>query len=375
MDDVIVIGGGIVGASAAYRLAHQGISVTVIDQAAQGQATAAGAGIISPGTSTRPLPAFYPLAFRSVAYYEELLAQLAEDGETHTGYETVGLLHIATSEEEAAQLPSLIRLFEERREAGVKNIGEVKLLAASEARILFPALGPLHGAISTSGAARMDGRLMRDALHRAAERHGARFVTGTAELLLNNDNTIEIKANGQQFSPGAIVIAGGAWSGALAEALRLKLPVYPQRGQILHLALPDTETSHWPIIVGFHSHYMLTFPANRVIVGATREDGPGYDPRLTVSGVHEVLGEAQRVAPGLANATIEEMRVGLRPASPDGLPILGRAPGYERVFVATGHGPSGLQLGPYSGALVADLLLGQPAPLDLTPFAPERFQD
>ncbi len=374
MDDVIVIGGGIVGASAAYRLARRGVSVTVIDQAAPGQATAAGAGIISPGTSTRPLPAFYPLAFRAVVYYEELLAQLAEDGEINTGYEVVGLLHIAISEAEAAQLPGLVRLFEQRREAGVKNIGEIKLLTASEARTLFPALGTLHGAISTSGGARMDGRLLRDALHRAAQRHGARFVTGTAELHLNNDNTFGVKANGQQFSPGAVIIAGGAWSGALAESLHLKLPVYPQRGQILHLALLDADTSRWPIIVGFHSHYMLTFPTNRVVVGATREDGPGFDPRLTVSGVQEVLGEALRVAPGLANATIHEMRVGLRPASPDGLPILGRASGFGRVFVATGHGPSGLQLGPYSGALVADLLLGQPAPLDLAPFAPERFQ-
>ncbi|HEU5199584.1 MAG TPA: FAD-dependent oxidoreductase, partial [Ktedonobacterales bacterium] len=111
-----------------------------------------------------------------------------------------------------------------------------------------------------------------------------------------------------------------------------------------------------------------------VVAGATREDGPGFDVRLTVAGVHEVLSEALRVAPGLAGATIQETRIGLRPASPDGLPLLGHVPGLERVFLATGHGPSGLQLGPYSGALVADLLLGQPAHVDLTPFAPERFQ-
>jgi D-amino-acid dehydrogenase len=375
MVDVVVIGGGIVGASAAYRLARQGVAVTLIDQAAQGQATAAGAGIISPGTSTRPLPAFYPLAFQSVAYYEELLANLAEDGETRTGYEIVGLLHIATSEEQAAQLPGLLHLFEQRRDAGVKNIGKVELLQADEARRRFPPLGALHGAISTSEGARMDGRLMRDALQHAAQRHGARFLTGTAELLLKDGKISAVQASGQQLAPDAIIIAGGAWSGALAEALHLKLPVYPQRGQILHLALPDAEAGRWPIIVGFHSHYLLTFPPNRVVVGATREDGPGFDPRLTAGGVQEVLSEALRVAPGLANASLHEMRVGLRPASPDGLPILGRAPGYERVFIATGHGPSGLQLGPYSGALVADLLLGKPTPLDLTPFAPERFRN
>ncbi len=309
-----------------------------------------------------------------MAYYEELLAQLAEDGQTRTGYETVGLLHIATSEEEAAQLPDLASLFEQRREAGVKNIGEVRLLNSDEALKLFPPLGAIYGAIHTAGGARMDGHLLLNALQNAAYKYGARLIIGKAELLLQDNHTIQVNIGHQQLTPDAIIIAGGAWSGALAEALHLKLPVYPQRGQILHLTLPDTDTSRWPIVVGFHSHYLLTFPYNRVVAGATREDNSGFDARLTASGVREVLGEALRVAPGLANATLQETRVGLRPASPDGLPILGRAPGFERVFLATGHGPSGLQLGPYSGALVADLLLGKPVPLDLAPYAPERFQ-
>jgi D-amino-acid dehydrogenase len=95
--------------------------------------------------------------------------------------------------------------------------------------------------------------------------------------------------------------------------------------------------------------------------------------RMTAGGIHETLSEALRVAPGLAGATLMEVRIGLRPASPDGLPLLGRVPGYANVLVATGHGPSGLQLGPYSGAVVAGLALGEPAPLDLAPFAVARF--
>jgi D-amino-acid dehydrogenase len=100
---------------------------------------------------------------------------------------------------------------------------------------------------------------------------------------------------------------------------------------------------------------------------------------MTAGGVREALDEALRVAPGLADATLQEVRIGLRPASPDGLPLLGRIPGSARLYVATGHGASGLQLGPYSGALVADLALGQSSAtdlgvgLDLTPFAPGRF--
>jgi D-amino-acid dehydrogenase len=374
VDDVLVIGGGIVGASAAYHLARKGVRVTLIDRADPGQATAAGAGIISPGTSFKPPAAFFALAFPAVAYYEELLTHLAEDDETQTGYETVSLLHIATNDAEAERLPDLLHLFQERQAAGVKNLGEVRLITRREAQQLFPALGPVSGAISTSGAARVDGRLLRDALHRAAQRHGAQIITGSAALERTGDGSIQVTVNNQVVSSGAVLIAGGAWSSEFATALHLSIPVYPQRGQILHLALPDVDTSRWPVVVGFHSHYLLTFPHNRVVAGATREDGPGYDVRLTVAGVHEVLSEALRVAPGLAGATIQETRIGLRPASADGLPLLGRVPGLEHAFLATGHGPSGLQLGPYSGALVADLLLGQSVELDLAPFAPGRFQ-
>ena len=134
----------------------------------------------------------------------------------------------------------------------------------------------------------------------------------------------------------------------------------------MHLTLPNTDTSRWPIVVGFHSHYLLTFPTNRVVAGATRESESGYNVRMTAGGVYEALGEALRVAPGLADATIDEVRIGLRPASPDGLPSKGKLPAYENVFLATGHGPSGLQLGPYSGAVVAALALGENAPIDLS---------
>jgi D-amino-acid dehydrogenase len=194
---------------------------------------------------------------------------------------------------------------------------------------------------------------------------------------------VELTVNGETLTAGAAILAGGAWSGALAETLGVgvgvRLPVFPQRGQILHLQLPGRETAHWPIVVGFHSHYILTFPRDRVVAGATRESNSGFDARMTAGGVREALDEALRVAPGLADATLQEVRVGLRPASPDGLPLLGRIPGCERLYVATGHGASGLQLGPYSGALVADLALGQSsapdlgADVDLAPFAPERF--
>lgn len=375
MSDVVVIGGGVVGAGAAYRLARDGVSVTLVDRADDGQATAAGAGIISPGTSYKPPAAFFPLAFKSVDYYETLLAELAEDGVPDTGYEVTGLLHVAVSDQEAARLPELFALFSDRLAAGVRNIGEVRLISGEEAQQLFPALGPVVRAIYTSGAARLDGRRLRDALVAGAASHGARVVRGSASLRMEHGRAEAVEVNGERIASGAVVLAGGAWSPELVTALPVRLSVYPQRGQIAHLELPQAHTSSWPVVVGFHSHYMLAFPENRVVAGATREDASGFDYRLTAGGVHETLSEALRIAPGLASATVREIRIGLRPASPDGLPILGKLPEIENVYAATGHGASGLQLGPYSGALVAALIQRRRVDLDVTPYLPDRFQN
>lgn len=367
-DDVIVIGGGIVGAGAAYRLACAGLRVTLVDRADAGQASAAGAGILAPGTSGGEPDAWYTLALRSVAYYEELLARLAEDGETETSYAVCGLLYVAASEAEAARLPELARLFQQR------HLGTVSQVSGAEARKLFPPLGDLPGALHLAGAARVDGRRLRDALLRAAKQHGAAVRSGSAELVMEGDRAAAVLVDGQRLAAGAVLIAGGAWSSGLADALDVLLPVFPQRGQILHLEMPDFETDRWPIIEGFHSHYLLAFPPHRIVAGATREDDAAFDYRQTAGGVHEALSEALRLAPGLAPATLREVRIGFRPASPDGLPLLGRLPGIGNVYVATGNGHSGLQMGPYCGAAVADLLRGEPVDIDLAPFDPERFQ-
>jgi D-amino-acid dehydrogenase len=370
--DVVVVGGGLVGVSAAYRLARHGAQVLLVDGRHDGQATAAGAGIISPGGRFDDGGAIMPLLKQATNHYPELLASLADDGEPRTGYEVVGALHVATSADEAARLPAVAQRARERRAAGFGHVGDVEEIDATAARALFPPLGPVLAAVHLSGAARVDGRLLRDALGRAARRHGAKVLDGAAELRLDGDRVTGVEVAGETVHAGAVVVAAGAWSGTLAGQLGLAIPVYPQRGQIAHLLVPDAVTGRWPIVVGFHSHYLLTFPERRVVAGATREDGAGYDCRLTAAGAHEVLGEALRVAPGLAGATVREIRVGLRPASQDRLPVLGPAPGFGNVLFATGHGPSGLQLGPWSGAAVADLALGRPVALDLRPFAVGR---
>ncbi len=374
LSEIVVIGGGVVGMSAAYHAARAGARVTVIDRGDAGQATAAGAGIIAPGTSLRDLPAFLPLATPAVRFYPEILAHLAEDGETATGYEVVGSLHVATNAEEADLLPKTFALMRERAAAGVPNLGNVTMVTGAEAKALFPPLADLPGAIYVPEAARVDGRKLRDALRAAAEKHGVTIRPGEGRPVVNAGRVTGVTVDGDTLSAGAVIVAGGAWSHELADTLGIPLPTEPQRGQILHMAVPGVDTGSWPIVQGYHSQYLLCLRPNRVVAGATRETGSGFDYRLTVGGTHDVLTQALRVAPGLADATVAEWRIGMRPASPDGNPILGPAPGLDNVFLATGHGPSGLQLGPYSGAIAADLALGKPSHLDLSPYSVGRFR-
>lgn len=372
VSDVIVIGGGVVGASAAYHLARVGASVTLVDREDQGQATAAGAGICSPSNVLDAPAAYYPLAVRSGKYYDELLAHLAEDGERATGYDVTGMLRIARSAEEAVQLPDVMRALRDARAQGASHIGDTALLNPSAVAALFPPLGPVHGAVYSSGGARVDGRLLRDALRRAAARHGARLMHASAALDVRGRRVHGVVVDGENLSADGVLIAGGAWSAGLTEILGIVLPVSPIRDQIAHLSLPGTDTSGWPVVTGFHAHYLLGFPHGRVVAGATREDA-GFDYQTTAAGVHEVLGEALRIAPGLATATLAEIRIGMRPATPDNLPVLGALPGLSNTYIAAGHGAYGLQLGPYSAALVADQMRGIAPPLDMTPYAPERY--
>jgi D-amino-acid dehydrogenase len=128
------------------------------------------------------------------------------------------------------------------------------------------------------------------------------------------------------------------------------------------------------MISAFHHHYLVAWPDSRVVAGATRETGSGFAPHTTAAGVREVLAEAVRVAPGLGPAEVREIRVGLRPFTADGLPVLGPVPGVRGAFLVTGHGPTGLTLGAYSGRVVARQMLGEPPGTDLEPYSIARFR-
>jgi D-amino-acid dehydrogenase len=374
MSHVVIIGGGLVGASVAYHLLRHGAQVTVVDRSDAGQATAAGAGILPPLDHFVDDLAMLPLIKAARAHYPALLDALQEDDEHETGYDVVGALHVAFDAVEAERLSGIAAECEARRREGYCHIGAVAIVDGAGARELFPALSrEVVGAVHAPGAARLDARRLLGALRSAILKRGGRWLHTSAELVLAGDRVVGVRGEGGMIEAESVVIAGGAWSQRVAAALGLSLGVVPQRGQLLHLSAVGQDTARWPIVLGSGWNYLLAFPEGRIVAGATREDGVGYDGRVTAAGVQGVLERALRLAPALAEATLTEVRVGFRPLSQDGKPVLGPAPDHPNVFFATGHGGFGLEVGPYSGALVADLVLGHSIELDLEPFSAGRF--
>lgn len=375
MYDFIVTGGGIVGSSIAYHLVRQGAKTLLMDRQDLGRATDAGAGILSPETNSRDPESWFNFAIEAVGYYPTLISQLQSEQEGETGYAQCGALLVAVSEDEIAHFEQAKRhIFERQERRGLPSPDDLHAISSEEAQALFPALASVHDGIYFRQAARVDGRLLSQAMCQAAETRGLNVErTSVERLVLEGQRVTGVVANGKTFNAGGVVIAGGAWSWAFGEQLGIQIPVEPQRGQIIHLYLPEVDTSNWPIVSAFRGHYMLAWPGGRVVVGGTRETGSGFKPYTSVSGVQEVLSEALRVAPGLAQAEIKEIRVGLRPLSSDTLPVLGRVPGIDNIYLATGHGPTGLQLGPYSGKLVAEMMVGQDIITDISAFDITRF--
>ena len=369
--DAVVIGGGVVGASAAYHLVRAGVKTLLVDRRDGGRATDAGAGILSTATRVDDPDPIERFEARAAAYYPVLIERLRGDGAGDPGYGVCGSLTVAVDDDEVAHFHGIrtgVRRWRAAKDHGFAEIGP------REARALFPPLAEVKGAIHCGRGARVDGRRLAAALLRAAEQHGLEVRHAAAdELIVERAAVAGIRVAGERIACGHAVVAAGAWSKDLGRCLGIDIPVEPQRGQIIHLGLPGVDTSAWPIVLAFRGHYMVPWHDSRVVVGATRETGSGFLPHTTAAGVAEVLAEALRVAPGLAGAQIREIRVGLRPVSQDGLPILGPVSGIANLLLATGHGPVGLQLGPYSGKVVAETIIDGAAETDIGRFSLARF--
>lgn len=364
MGTYIVVGAGILGASTAYHLVKAGADVTLVDRGDVGQATDAAAGIVCPWLSQRRNQAWYQLAKGGARYYGDLIKQLEADGETDTGYKRVGAISLHTDDGKLDKMEE--RAHKRRQDA--PEIGDITRLSSSETKKLFPALSEQYVSVHISGAARVNGRALRQALVNAAKKHGATVLQGDAALVYEGNEIIGIKLEGKTLLADQVIVTAGAWANELLKPLGVNFLVTYQKAQIVHLHMPDTDTGSWPVVMPPNDQYILAFDNGQIVAGATHENDTGLDCRVTAGGLHEIFDKALAVAPCLANSTVLETRVGFRPFTPGFLPVIGALPGYKRLLVANGLGASGLTAGPYLGAELAKLALGQPTELDLSPY-------
>ncbi|MCT2537700.1 FAD-binding oxidoreductase [Aquibacillus koreensis] len=360
MQKYIIVGAGILGASTAYHLAKKGVAVTIVDRNDPGQATNAAAGIICPWLTNRRNKAWYRLVKAGAKYYPTLIKALNRDGETQTGYQNVGAINIFDTEEKLDRKMA----FAQERKKESPEMGQLTKLSSSETRKLFPVLSDEYGAIHISGASRVNGAELRDALMRAAWKNGAKVVSGDASLLYSGEKVTGITIGGNDIHADQVIVTSGAWAKDLFEPLGISFLVRAQKAQIVHLEMPNVDTSHWPVLLPPYNQYMLAFNHGKVVIGTTHEDDFS-DHEVKVGAVHSIMDKALRVAPGLASSVYIETKVGFRPFTPNHLPVIGKVPGVDGLFVANGLGASGLTSGPYLGGELAKIVLGKETELNL----------
>lgn len=394
--DVIVVGGGVIGLSAACSLAGAGARVVVLERGQVGSgASGAAAGMLAPLSEADEAGPFLDLALRSLRLYPSWVAGLKEASGVDPEYVASGTLRVALTQEDLDRLRARAAW---QRLVGIPvevldgpaalergpGLAEGLLAAAwypQEAHVYSPRLvRALAGAARARGVEVREGQEVAGLLEAEVPGSGGRTVRQARGVRL---------AGGEAVPAGAVVLAAGAWSGVTSQWLGQDVPVAPVKGQLL--ALENQAAGPHPIAFGRHA-YTCAKLNGTIVTGATEEDA-GFDTRVTAAGLAHVLEGALSLRPALAGAPLRHAWAGLRPGSPDRLPIIGSVPGWEGVFLATGHYRNGILLAPITGWLVASLVAGgagavppatgavppagagEPACPDLSPFDPARFLD
>jgi glycine oxidase len=358
--DVTVVGGGIIGLAVAWRAAEGGMSVRVLERDAVGRgASHVAAGMLAPvaevefGEAGRRV---LELGLRSASMWRTFAAELeAAAGGVEVGLRRAGTLVVARDEDEAREL--------ERQIAFRETLGlRVERLRPSEARDREPALAPtVRLALEAPDDHSVDPRLVLAALRRACESAGVELREHAPVARVELDGASErvagvTLANGERLSAGRVVLATGAWTervaGLPADA---RVSVRPVKGQILRLRDP-AGAGLLRRVVRFEGGYLVPRAAGRYVLGATVEER-GFELQPTVGGVYELLRDASELVPGISELEIEELSVGLRPGTPDNVPVVG--PGaLEGLTWATGHHRNGILLAPLTAELVVEVLAG-----------------
>ena len=351
--DAVIVGGGIVGLSCAWRAARRGARVTVVERSQPpAGATRVAAGMLAPvGELAFGEPELLKMTLAAAELYPSFVAELEEASGVSTGYHRDGALHVALDRDEAAELR---RVHELQRLLGLG----AEWLPPRRCRELEPGLTPsFNGGVHAPDEGSVDPRALVAALLRALEAEGVepRTGTGVEAALRDGVRIVGVRTEqGEELPAATVILAAGAWSGQaewLPEPARP--PVRPVKGQILELRSRDGAAPCRRIVAG-ERVYLVPRPDGRLIVGATVEE-QGFDTAVTAGGVHELLREAYRLLPDVAEMELVEAAAGLRPGTPDNLPLVGES-GVDGLLWATGHYRNGILLAPLTANAIVDLL-------------------
>ena len=385
MEQVTIVGGGIIGLSIAYELATRDFKVTIVDKHSFGKkASWAGAGMLPPAESSTAVHPYEHLAAVSNLLHADWSADLSNLTGINNDYRASGSLHLAAS---FGEIASLTGLKSDWTELEIPS----HLLDANELKAQFPFLDTRWQnqnacRLFTRLAAQFDNQKQIEALYTALERLNAKCLSNVRPVSFHHRPSghskvvesvvIETESGDHQsLNTDVLILAAGPWTFELTESLGVELPMQPVRGQMVGYQL-DPESNHWVTTaptINEGSRYLVARSSGSVIAGSTIEE-TGFDCQTTDKEIQELRGWAESIIPKLDDSTFQTGWAGLRPATFDGFPYIGPLQGFSNVLVAAGHFKSGLQLSTGTAKVIGDLIEHQTSDIDVTPFAPSRVE-
>ncbi|MBX3411138.1 MAG: glycine oxidase ThiO [Pirellulales bacterium] len=367
MHDTLIVGGGVIGLSLAYELATRGQRVQVIDRGEPAsEASWAGAGILPPANSRTAADPLDRLGAVSLDLHADWAERLRDETGIDNGFRRCGALYVARSDTERKELEVLAR-------DGVRRQVEFRSLDVAELARLEPALrASAQDAVwLVPGEYQIRNPRHLKALLAACVAHGVQIIAGieTYDFDVGGGRVRGAVTSAGRLEAGNYCVASGAWSRRLLSRLGIEVPLRPVRGQIVLLQAAVGELRH---IVNEGPRYLVPRDDGHILVGSTEEE-VGFDKRTTVEGMTGLLQLAVGLVPNLAQARVERSWAGLRPATADRKPIIGRLPELANAYVAAGHFRSGLTLSPGTAVALAQLMAGETPCVSLDTLGPDRF--
>ena len=362
--DTVIIGGGIIGCSLARALAVAGVAVAVVERGAPGEeASWAAAGMLSPSAEAEPGNPLFELGRACLRRFRPLVEELESETGIGCCYRTEGTLLLFENEEDRASwLPSV----EWQRSLGIP----IQELDASELRACEPQLADLPGAFYLPDDHQVDNRLLVQALVHSCRRRKVEFILGKTvqEVRRNGHRATGVLLENDCLGAGRVVNTAGSWAGAVHVAGIAPAPIRPVKGQMIALQCSPAPLRH---VVRSHRVYLVPRFDGRMLVGSTMEEA-GFDKTPRAGPLTRLLHSAQQACPILQESAVAEFWAGLRPASPDGFPLLGPT-ALEGYSLATGHFRNGILLAPITAEILSGWLLNGQPPFPVDFLRPERF--